>query len=152
VNVKETLCPEGRLPELKRPPSAVTVWVVISRFVNVTRVPTRTLSALGLNAKLIILTDAAIGGGGGGGGGAIVGRGVDTTGCGVGAGVALGAGVGEAVGEAVGLATATGLADGNVDGEDWLVTWPPQAVSKNAATIVSAGRLMRASVGKFIGG
>jgi hypothetical protein len=110
MNVKEKLCPEGRLPELKRPPSAVTVWVVISRFVNVTRVPSRTVSADGLNAKLIILTDAAIGGGGGG---AIVGRGVDTTGCGVGAGVAVGAGVGESAGEAVGVATATGLADGD---------------------------------------
>ena len=94
------------MPELKRPPSAVTVWVAISRFVNVTRVPTRTPSADGLKAKLIILTDATIGGGG-------KGCGVETTGRGVGAGVAAGTGVGEAVGEAVGVATAIGLADGN---------------------------------------
>jgi len=92
----------------------VTVWVVMSRFVNVTRVPTRTLRADGLNAKLIIATDAAIvGGGGGGGGGGVVGFGVETTGGGVAAGVAMG--VGEEVGDAVGLVSALWLGDGDAD-------------------------------------
>jgi hypothetical protein len=117
--------------------------------VNVTRVPTRTLSADGLNAKLIILTDAAIGGGGGG---AIVGRGVDTTGSGVGAGVAVGAGVGDAVGDAVGLNAAVGLADGAWDGGGWLVACPPQAVSKVAVTIGRACRFMSAAAEEFIRG
>ncbi len=149
MNVKEKLCPDGRFPELKRPPSAVTVWVVISRFVNVTRVPIRTVSDDGLKAKLTIRTDAAIGGGAVGG---VVGRGVETTGCGVGAGVATGAGVGEGVGDAVGLATVVWLADGDWATGDWLVTCPPQAVSKQQATTASTGRFMRASVEKFIRG
>ncbi|MEA2635373.1 MAG: hypothetical protein QOH92_2140 [Chloroflexota bacterium] len=149
MNVKEKLWPVDRFPEVKRPLFAVTVWVAMSSFVNVTRVPTRTLSADGLKAKLIILTDAAIGGGGGG---AVVGRGVDTTGCGVGAGVAAGAEVGDSVGDAVGLDATVGLGDGAWDGGGWLVAWPPHAVSRQAVTIGRACRFMSAAVEEFIGG
>jgi hypothetical protein len=117
VNVKEKACPDGRFPELKSPLSAVTVWVAVSRFVNVTRVPMRTLRAAGLKAKFMIRTDVTIGGGAVGG---VVGRGVETIGCGVGASVATGVVVGDAVGDTVGLATAV-CADGDWDGGDWLV-------------------------------
>jgi len=97
----------------------------------------------------MILTEAVIGRGGAG---ATIGCGVVTTGGCVGAGVAAGTGVGEAVGDAVALATVVGLADGSGDGEDWLVTCPPQAASKNAEKIVSAGSFTSASVERFIGG
>ena len=114
-----------------------------------TRSPTRTLRLDGENAKSTILTEAVIGRGGVG---ATIGCGVVTTGGCVGAGVAAGTGVGEAVGDAVGLATVVGLADGGGDGEDWLVTCSAQAVSKNAAKNVSAGRFTSASAEGFIGG
>ncbi len=123
----------------------MTVWVTASRFVNVTRVPVRTLRLEGVNAKLMILTTAAIiGGAVGRGVGAGVGRGVETTGCGVGAGVSTG--VGEAVGEGVALAAAGGRDGG---GEVWLVACVPQAVSTHAAMIANACRAMGASVEKI---
>ena len=140
MNVKEKLCPDGRFPELKRPPFAVTVWVVASPFVNVTRVPIRTLRPDGLNAKFMMRTDAAIGGGVAGG---VVGRGVETSGCGVGAGVSTGAG--EAVDGGVEL-VAPGDWDGG--GEDWLVACVPQAVSTDATMMARACRTMCTSVEK----
>jgi hypothetical protein len=97
MNVKDKLRPVARFRELKRPPSAVTVWVVPSRFVKVTRVPEWTLRVEGMKAKLMMLTDAPIIGGG-------VERGVEITGCGVGVGVSTG--VAEAVGDAVDVAAA----------------------------------------------
>jgi hypothetical protein len=115
----------------------VTVWVTASRFVNVTRVPVWTLRVEGANAKLMILTRAAIIGG-------AVGRGVETTGCGAGAGVSTV--VGDALGDGVGLAAA---ADGDGGGDDWLVACVPQTVSKHAATIANACRSMGASVEKI---
>ena len=95
------------MPELKRPPLAVTVWLAWSLFVKVTRPPRRTLTLGGANAKLAMLTDAVSGAGGG------VGRGVETTGGGVGAGVATGVGdgVADGVGDGVGLPTAAGVAE-----------------------------------------
>jgi len=111
----------------------VTVWVVPSRFVNVTRVPEWMLSLDGLNAKFMMMTD---GGGVGCGVGAGVGRGVETTGCGVGAGVSTG--VGEAVDDGVELAAA---GEGDGGGEDWWVACAPQAVSKHATTIARACRI-----------
>jgi hypothetical protein len=122
--------------------------VTASRFVNVTRVPARTLRLEGVNAKLMMLTTGAIiGGAVGRGVGAGVGLGVETTGCGVGAGVSTG--VGEAVGDGVELA-AKGDRDGA--GEDWLVACVPQAVSTHAATIAKRCRSMGASVEKSVGG
>jgi hypothetical protein len=123
----------------------VTVWVTASRLVNVTRVPVWTLRLAGVNAKLMMVTPAAvIGGAVGRGVGAGVGRGVGTTGCGVGTGVSTG--VGDAVGDGVELAAA---ADGDGGGDDWLVACVPQAVSKHAATIANACRSMGASVEKI---
>jgi hypothetical protein len=127
---------------LKRPPSAVTVWVAVSRFVNVTRVPTRTLRLDGVNAKFMILTDAAIGAGGGVGRG--VGRGVEMTAGGAGVGVATG--VGEAVGDGVALPPEAGVAFSNDGGADWLVDCSPQAVSKHATTIARVCRITGSSV------
>lgn len=145
MNVKAKLRPGARSPELKRPPFAVTVWVTTSRFMNVTRVPARTLRLDGVNAKLMMLTTAAIiGGAVGRGVGAGVGRGVETTGCGVGAGVSTG--VGEAVGDGVELAAA---ADRDGGGEDWLVACVPQAVSTHTATIANSFGSMGASVEKI---
>jgi len=107
----------------------VTVCVVPSRFVNVTRVPVWTLRLEGVNAKPMMLTDAAITGGG-------VGRGVETTGCGVGVGVSMG--VGETVGDGVEVGAA---GDWFVGGEDWLVACGPHAVSKHATTIARVCRI-----------
>jgi hypothetical protein len=149
MNVNEKLCPDARSRELKRPPSAVTVWAEASRFVNVTRVPIRTLRLDGLKAKLMIWTDAAIGGGAVGG---IVGRGVVTTGCGAGVATGVGGAVGDAVGAAVGLTTAVWLAKADWDGGDWLVACVPQPMSKHAATIANACRSISASVKKSVGG
>ena len=123
----------------------MTVWVTASRFVNVTRVPMWTPRLEGLNAKLMILTAAAIiGGAVGRGVGTCVGRGVETTGCGVGAGVSTGAG--DPLGDGVELAAA---ADGDGGGGDWLVACVPQAVGKHAVRIASACRSMGASVEKI---
>ena len=125
-------------PELKRPPSAVTVWVAPSRFVNVTRVPVWTLRLAGVKAKPAILTEAAIIGGAVG---ACVGRGVETTGCGVGGGVSTG--VGEAVGDGVALVAAG-------EGEDCVVACPPHAVSKHATMIAKPFRIRVPPSGKSV--
>jgi hypothetical protein len=94
VKVKLKLLP-GRTGELKAPWFAVTVWVTLSWFVQVTLVPTLTVRLLGLNEKFIIETlfPLLL---------AVVGVGV---GVGFAVGVAVGAmvGVGVAVGAAVGV-------------------------------------------------
>jgi hypothetical protein len=137
MNVKEKLWSAERFPESKSPPSAVTVWVLASLFVKVTRAPLRTLRLDGVKAKFMILTDdAIIGGTVGRGVGAAVGRGVETTGCEVGAGVSTG--VGETVGDGVEVAAA---GEGDGGGEEWLVACAPQAVSKQATTIARVCRI-----------
>jgi hypothetical protein len=146
MKVKEKLWPVARLPELKRPPSAVTVWVTPSRFVNVTRVPVWTLRLEGVKAKLAILTEAAIIGGAVG---ACVGRGVETTGCGVGGGVSMG--VGDAVGDGVGDGVALVAAgDGGGEGGDCVVACAPHAVSKQATTITKPCRIQMPPSGKSV--
>jgi hypothetical protein len=55
VKVKLTLLP-GRTGELKAPWFAVTVWVTLSWFVQVTLVPALTVRLFGLNEKFIIET------------------------------------------------------------------------------------------------
>ena len=117
----------------------MTVCVVPSRFVNVTRAPAWTLILDGLNAKFMMMTDGGGVGSGvgvGRGVGTGVGRGVETTGCGVGAGVSTG--VGETVGDGVELAAA---GEGDGGGEEWLVACTPQAVSKHATTIARTCRI-----------
>jgi hypothetical protein len=137
MKVKEKLCSAERFPESKSPPSAVTVWVLASLLVKVTRAPLRTLRLDGVKAKFMILTDdAIIGGTVGRGVGAGVGRGVETTGCEVGAGVSTT--VGETVGDGVELAAA---GEGDGGGEEWLVACAPQAVSKQATTIARVCRI-----------
>ena len=56
VNVKLKLLPGSRSPELNAPWSAVTVWVTVSLFVQVTFVPVFTVRDAGLKAKFIIVT------------------------------------------------------------------------------------------------
>lgn len=56
VNVKLKLLPGERSPELKAPWSAVTVWVTVSLFVQVTFVPVFNVRVAGLKAKFIIVT------------------------------------------------------------------------------------------------
>lgn len=87
VKVKLKLLPE-RTGELKAPWFAVTVWVTLSWFVQVTWVPTLTVRLLGLNEKFIIETLFPLL--------------VAVVGVGVAVGVAVGAAVGVAVGVAVG--------------------------------------------------
>jgi hypothetical protein len=146
MKVKEKLWSIERFPESKSPPSAVTVWVLASLFVKVTRAPLRTVRLDGVKAKFMILTDdAIIGGTVGRGVGAGVGRGVATTGCGAGAAVSTGAG--EAVGEGVELAAA---GDGDGGGDDCRVACAPQAVSKQATRIASSCRIMCSSVEKCL--
>ena len=60
VKVKLKEFPGERLFELKAPWSAVTVCVTLSLFVQVTLVPTETLSVAGLKAKLATLTLEAL--------------------------------------------------------------------------------------------
>ena len=100
-----------------------------------------TLRLDGVKAKPAILTEAAIIGGAVG---ACVGRGVETTGCGVGGGVSTG--VGEAVGDGVALVAA---GDGEGDGEDCVPACVPHAVSKHATTIANPCRILGASVGEI---
>jgi len=94
VKVKLKLLP-GRTGELKAPWFAVTVWVTLSWFVQVTLVPTLTVRLSGVNEKFLIETlfPLLL---------AVVGVGV---GVGFAVGVAVGAvvGVGVAVGAAVGV-------------------------------------------------
>jgi hypothetical protein len=142
MNVKEKLWPGARFPELKRPPSAVAVWVVASRFVNVTRVPVWTLRLEGVNAKPAIAIDTTIiGGTVGFAVGAGIGRGVETTGCGVDGGVSTG--VGEADGDGVNLVAAE---DRDGGGDDCLVACEPQAASKHATMSISLSRTTCSSV------
>ena len=54
-NVKLKLFPGERSPELKAPWSAVTVWVTVSLFIQVTFVPVFTVRDTGLKAKFIIV-------------------------------------------------------------------------------------------------
>ena len=56
VNVKLKLFPGERSPESKAPWSAVTVWVTVSLFIQVTFVPVFTVRVAGLKAKFIIVT------------------------------------------------------------------------------------------------
>ncbi len=94
---------------MKAPLSAVTVWVTVSWFVQITFVPIFTVRAAGLKAKfaietlLPVLAGGVVGVGVGGVVGAVVGVGVGGV---VGAvvGVAVGAVVGVAVGAVVGVA------------------------------------------------
>jgi len=83
VKVKLKLLP-GRTGELKAPWFAVTVWVTLSWFVQVTLVPTVTVRLLGLNEKFIIETLFPLL--------------VAVVGVGVGVGVAVGVAVGAVVG------------------------------------------------------
>jgi hypothetical protein len=89
VKVKLKLLP-GRTGELKAPWFAVTVWVTLSWFVQVTLVPTVTVRLLGLNEKFIIETLFPLL--------------LAVVGVGVGVGVAVGVAVGAVVGVAVGVA------------------------------------------------
>src|SRR5258708_31891215 len=101
LKVKLKLLP-GRTCEFKAPWFAVTVWVTLSWFVQVTLVPTLTVRPLGLNEKFIIETlfPLLL---------AVVGVGV---GVGFAVGGAVGAmvGVGVAVGAMVGVGGAGGAA------------------------------------------
>ena len=56
VNVKLKLFPAERSPESNVPWSAVTVWVTVSLFIQVTFVPVFTVRDTGLKAKFIIVT------------------------------------------------------------------------------------------------
>ena len=56
VNVKLKLFPGERSPESNAPWSAVTVWVTVSLFIQVTFVPIFTVRDTGLKAKFIIVT------------------------------------------------------------------------------------------------
>jgi hypothetical protein len=56
LNVKLKLLPGERFPESNAPWSAVTVWVTVSLFVQVTFVPVFTVRLAGLKAKFIIVT------------------------------------------------------------------------------------------------
>jgi hypothetical protein len=91
VKVKLKVLPDSRV-ELKAPSSAVTVWVTLSLFVQVTLVPTLTVRLFGLKEKFLIETlfPLLVG---------VVGVGAAR----VGVGVAVGAVVGVAVGAAVGV-------------------------------------------------
>jgi hypothetical protein len=60
LKVKLNELPGDRLLELKAPWSAVTVCVTLSLFVQVTLVPTETLSVAGLKEKLTTLTLGAL--------------------------------------------------------------------------------------------
>jgi hypothetical protein len=91
VKVKLKVLPDTRV-ELKAPWSAVTVWVTLSLFVQVTLVPTLTVRLFGLKEKFIIETLLPLLAG-------VVGVGAAR----VGVGVAVGAVVGVAVGAAVGV-------------------------------------------------
>ena len=53
------VAPGARLPLSKEPSSAVTVWAVLSWFVQVTVEPTGTLIEAGPNAKLLMVTAVA---------------------------------------------------------------------------------------------
>jgi hypothetical protein len=56
VNVKLKLFPGERSPESKAPWLAVTVWVTVSLFIQVTFMPVFTVRVTGLKAKFIIVT------------------------------------------------------------------------------------------------
>jgi len=88
VKVKLKLLPGERSPELNAPWSAVTVWVTVSLFVQVTFVPVFTVRLAGLKAKFMIVTLFPV----------LVGVLVEAV-----VGVAVGAVVGVLVGAAVGV-------------------------------------------------
>ena len=79
MKVKLKVLPGARGPELNAPLSAVTVWVTVSFFVQLTFVPTFTVREAGPKAKFAIETLLPV----------LVGAGV-----GVGVGAAVGAAVG----------------------------------------------------------
>lgn len=128
---------------MNAPPSAVTVWVTLSLFVQVILVPTVTVRLCGLNAKLAMETlfappDGTVVGAGigalvGAAIGAVVGAGAGAlVGVAVGAVVAVGVGavVGVAVGAVVGVAV--GVEVLAVDGG------PPHAATRNMRPIIHA--------------
>jgi cell shape-determining protein MreD len=90
VKVKLKVLPGVRGPELNAPLSAVTVWVTVSLFVQLTFVPTFTVRDVGLKAKFLIDTLLPV----------LVGA---VVGVGVGVGAMVGALVGVAVGTVVGV-------------------------------------------------
>jgi len=96
VKVKLKVLPGVRGPELNAPLSAVTVWVTVSLFVQLTFVPTFTVRDTGLKAKFLIetLLPVLVG--------AVVGVGVGAV-VGVGVGAVVGALVGVGVGAVVGV-------------------------------------------------
>lgn len=96
VKVKLKLCPGGRSPESNAPWSAVTVWVTLSLFFQVTFVPTFTVTLAGLKEKFAtetLLPPLAA---------AVVG---------VSVGAVVGVSVGAVVGAAVGAVVGVGLAE-----------------------------------------
>jgi hypothetical protein len=117
VKVKLKVLPGARGPELNAPLLAVTVWVTVSLFVQLTFVPTFTVRDVGLKAKFAIVTLLPV----------LVGAVV-----GVGVGALVGAAVGAVVGAAVGVLA------------EVVVVVPPQAV--RSTTRHRASRHSRASV------
>ncbi len=92
MKVKLKVLPGVRGPELNAPWSAVTVWVTVSLFVQLTFVPTFTVRDTGLKAKFLIVTLLPVLVG------AVVGVGV-----GAAVGAVVGVGVGALVGAVVGV-------------------------------------------------
>jgi hypothetical protein len=89
ANVRANVAPFPSDSLVKEPSSAVTVWLALSLFVQVTVVPTGTVIVAGTKLKSVMATVLPVAGDTAAGGAAVAAGAADVAGAAVGAGVAL---------------------------------------------------------------